>query len=114
MALRTATKDENVPRPRTSIIVAAGNRGRATLAHFQPAHEYGRMLLMHNEWAFGEQKILKAASGVYEQPSKLSFRFNCKDARGVKRQKQSASLCQRPKRDCFTPGEPFAGRLARN
>jgi hypothetical protein len=41
MVLRTATKDENVRRPRTSIIIAARDRGRATLAHFSPAHEYG-------------------------------------------------------------------------
>src|SRR5215467_2227307 len=41
MVLRAATKDENVPRPRTSIIVAARDRVRATLEHFQPAHEYG-------------------------------------------------------------------------
>jgi len=34
MFLRAATKDENVPRPRTSITVAARDRGRATLAHF--------------------------------------------------------------------------------
>jgi len=31
MALRTATKDENIPRPRTLIVVAARDRGRATL-----------------------------------------------------------------------------------
>jgi hypothetical protein len=31
MVLRTATKDENVPRPRTLILVAARDRGRATL-----------------------------------------------------------------------------------
>src|SRR5258708_21992120 len=31
MVLRTATKDENVPRPRTLIMVAARDRGRATL-----------------------------------------------------------------------------------
>src|SRR5260370_207656 len=41
MVLRAATKDENVRRPRTPIIVAARDRGRATLAHFYPAHEYG-------------------------------------------------------------------------
>jgi len=34
MVLRAAAKDENVRRPRTSIIVAARDRGRATLAHF--------------------------------------------------------------------------------
>jgi len=34
MVLRTATKDENVPGPRTFIIVDARERGRATLAHF--------------------------------------------------------------------------------
>jgi len=34
MVLRTATKDENDPRPRTLIIVDARERGRATLAHF--------------------------------------------------------------------------------
>jgi hypothetical protein len=32
MVLRAATKDENVPRPRTSIVVGARDRGRATLA----------------------------------------------------------------------------------
>ena len=31
MVLRTATKDENVPRPRTLLMVAARDRGRATL-----------------------------------------------------------------------------------
>jgi hypothetical protein len=31
MVLRTATKDENVPRPRTLILVAARDGGRATL-----------------------------------------------------------------------------------
>ena len=31
MVLHTATKDENVPRPRTLIMVAARDRGRATL-----------------------------------------------------------------------------------
>ena len=31
MVLRTATKDENVPRPRTLIMVAARDRDRATL-----------------------------------------------------------------------------------
>jgi hypothetical protein len=41
MVLRAATKDENVPRPRTLIMVGARDRGRATLAHFWPAHEYG-------------------------------------------------------------------------
>jgi len=41
MVLRAATKGENVPRPRTSIIVAARDRVRATLEYFQPAHEHG-------------------------------------------------------------------------
>jgi len=32
MVLRTATKDENVPRPRTSIMVAARDTGRSLLS----------------------------------------------------------------------------------
>jgi hypothetical protein len=34
-------KDKNVPRPPTLIIVAAREIGRATLAHFWPAHKHG-------------------------------------------------------------------------
>jgi hypothetical protein len=33
--------------------VCPRDRGRATLAHFWSAHEYGRMLLTHNEWSLG-------------------------------------------------------------
>jgi len=36
MVLRTATKDENVPRPRTFIIVDARERGRALWRTFSP------------------------------------------------------------------------------
>ena len=41
MVLRTATKDENVPRPRTSVSVGARIRCRPTLAHIGSARIAG-------------------------------------------------------------------------
>jgi hypothetical protein len=48
MVLRTATKDENVPSPRTSVAVGARIKCRPALAHIA-AREYSRMLLTHND-----------------------------------------------------------------
>jgi hypothetical protein len=53
MVGRAATKDENVPRPRTFIIVDARERGRALWRTFSPRTSMARMLLTHNEWSLG-------------------------------------------------------------
>ena len=52
MVLRTATKDENAPRPRTLIIVDA--RERVLLWRtFSPRTSMAPMLLTHKEWSLG-------------------------------------------------------------
>ena len=53
MVLRTATKDENAPRPRTLIIVDARERGPLLWRTFSPRTSMAPMLLTHNEWSLG-------------------------------------------------------------
>ena len=53
MVLRTATKDENVPRPHTSIMVAIAIETDATLAHIWHAREYGPDGADAQKWSFG-------------------------------------------------------------
>jgi hypothetical protein len=80
MVRRAAMKDKSVPRPPTLIIVAAREIGRATLAHFYPAREYGPDAADAQRMVAWLDKLTNLSSSIRAEVSSpapsLHFRLN--------------------------------------
>ena len=105
MDLRAATKDENVPCPRTLIMVAARDRGRATLgSRTRPQRSPGRSAIIR-QWSGSEGRSWAApsrcwaaspgSSTIQSSRRPLGAWFACRKARDLTRWASRARIPRR-------------------